>query len=190
MNELNVALEIIRALKSHHVEFMVTGSLASNYWGRPRSTQDVDVVLRAEHLDLSAFLAALGPEYRSDRQLQFETITATQRYVITHVPTQFKAELFALSDDPFDQSRFQRRTEGVFEDMSIPFSTPEDTVVQKLRWLKGSGTQKHREDLRSVLAVQKDNLDWDYVRRWTGQHSTNELLDEIMDSLGEEPAKS
>lgn len=183
MNELNSAIQITRALDAQNAEYMVSGSFASNYWGKPRSTQDIDVVIRMEKFDYSAFVSSLGPEFRADHQMQFETVTATRRYVVVHTPTQFKAELFELSNDPFDQSRFSRRINAKLADESIPFSTPEDTIVQKLRWLKGMGADKHRQDVRTVLAVQQSSLDWNYIRRWTDEHGTGGLLDEILKSI-------
>ena len=38
--------------------------------------------------------------------------------------------------------------------------------------------------MRDVIAVQGDEvLDWDYIHRWTAEHGTRELLDEIRASI-------
>src|SRR5262245_51024206 len=51
--------------------------------------------------------------------------------------------------------------------------TPEDVVVQKLRW----GRNKDLDDARDVLAVQgPETLDMGYIRRWCAEHSTAERL--------------
>lgn len=43
---------------------------------------------------------------------------------------------------------------------------------------------KDADDLRDVIAVQGDEaLDWDYIHRWTAEHGTRELLDEIRASI-------
>ena len=44
-----------------------------------------------------------------------------------------------LSDEPFDQSRFARRYAEEFEGQRIHVSSPEDTILMKLRWAELSG---------------------------------------------------
>ena len=51
--------------------------------------------------------------------------------------------------------------------------TPEDVVVQKLRW----GRNKDLDDARDVLAVQgPKSLDMAYIKQWCAQHGTTERL--------------
>jgi hypothetical protein len=183
MNELESVLSVIRALEELNAEYLVSGSFASNFWGRARSTRDVDIVIRMESLDLSAFFDKLGDEFEVDAQMQFEGVTGTQRYVVTHRQTRFQAELFILTDDAFDRSRFARRAPVSLEGVPTDFATAEDVVVQKLLWLQRTQADKHREDVRAVLAVQGQSLDWDYIHRWTDEHGTRALLDEILRSI-------
>ncbi len=44
-------------------------------------------------------------------------------------------------------------------------------------------TGNDRDDIRGVIAVQADRIDWDYVHRWCEQHGTRPLLDEIRASI-------
>lgn len=39
------------------------------------------------------------------------------------------------------------------------------------------------DDVRNILAIRGDTLDWDYVRRWTAAHGSSALLDEIRQSI-------
>jgi hypothetical protein len=51
--------------------------------------------------------------------------------------------------------------------------TPEDVVVQKLRW----GRNKDLDDARDVLAVQgPETLDMAYIENWCTIHGTMERL--------------
>ena len=42
---------------------------------------------------------------------------------------------------------------------------------------------KDRDDIRGVIAVQGDRIDWDYVHGWCEQHGARGLLDEIRTSI-------
>ena len=39
------------------------------------------------------------------------------------------------------------------------------------------------DDVRDVIAVQGDRIDWDYVCRWADIHGTRQTLDEIRQSI-------
>jgi len=44
-----------------------------------------------------------------------------------------------------------------------------------LRWRR----TKDREDVRGVIGVQGDRLDWPYIKGWCERHGTRTLLEEI-----------
>jgi len=60
----------------------------------------------------------------------------------------------------------------------------EDVIVTKLRWERLGKRGKDGDDIRDVIAVLGDDaLDWDYIHRWTADHGTRALLDEIRASI-------
>ena len=78
-----------------------------------------------------------------------------------------KVDFWLLTDDPFDRERFRRRRVERLLDMDIYLSTPEDTILAKLRWGKLSGgSEKHSTDALRVYELQYPTLDSDYLERW------------------------
>jgi hypothetical protein len=136
-------------------------------------------VLQAQYGVGAEFARQLGEDFILDGQLAFETNTGTLRQVLRHKKKAFKVELFLLSQDAHDQSRFQRRRAVQLHDRQIWLPSPEDVVVTKLRWARG----KDKDDVRDVMAVQRDKLDWAYIEQWCRQHGTLALLEEIRRSL-------
>ena len=59
--------------------------------------------------------------------------------------------------------------------------TAEDVVIQILRWQR----RKDLDDARNILAVRFNDLDWEYLERWTAVHSTRDLLNELRNELSE-----
>ena len=55
--------------------------------------------------------------------------------------------------------------------------------MTKLRWYKALNRSKDKDDVRGVIAVQGDSLDWDYIRRWCDMHGTRELLEAVWASI-------
>ncbi|RLS41834.1 MAG: hypothetical protein DWH81_05325 [Planctomycetota bacterium] len=181
MTGINAAARLVDALESASIPYMIVGALSSSLYGIARSTYDADFVVSAPPRDLQRFLQALDDDFIRDPQLSFEMKTGTTRQLIRVRDSSFTIELFRLSQDPFDQERFQRRVRMTLSILNreayVP--TPEDVVIMKLQW----GRSKDIEDVRGVIAVQINTLDWDYVHHWTDRHGTRQQLDEIRQSI-------
>lgn len=188
MNGDNATMAVIEALDRAGVPYMLVGSFSSNAYGVVRATKDADIVVACEGSSISAVINELGPGFRLDPQMQFESVTGTVRSIIEVESIPFRIELFRLSNDPHDQARFSRRRcvhyPGFRSPIFIP--TPEDVIVTKLRWAVGAARGKDREDVRDVIAVLGDEaLDWEYIYRWSDEHGTRKALDEIRSSIPE-----
>jgi len=177
------AAAVVKALEDLQIPYVMVGSFASNVYGIVRSTQDADFVVQLGETPVSALTALLGSEFVLDPQMSFETVTGTTRFILQLAGTPFKIEVFLLSDDPHDQERFRRRVR-VSTQLGSPFLlTPEDVIITKARWVVQARRRKDEEDVRNVVAVQGDAIDWEYVYRWCDQHGSRQFLDEIRRSL-------
>lgn len=174
---------VVAALEAAGVPFMVVGSLASNFHGIPRSTQDADFVVQLEPDDLQRLEQHLRPGLVLQHQAAFETITGTTRYLITQSGSPFVGELFLLSDDPHDLERFARRVRVRLLGHDAFVASAEDMIITKLRWAVDARRTKDRDDVRNILAVQGSALDWTYLERWSTTHGTAGLLEQIKASI-------
>jgi Nucleotidyltransferase of unknown function (DUF6036) len=179
MTSEEATLRVIDALEAAGIPCMLVGSFSSNYHGIPRSTEDADIVIVVPERPLADILAPLEPAFRLDPQLSFESITFTPRQVIEVPELPFRIELFHFTDDPHNQARFGRKLKVEMAGRKVWIPTAEDVIITKLRWARS----KDRDDVRNVIAVQSDAIDWDYVHSWCDRHSTRALLDEIRASI-------
>ncbi len=82
MTEQELLVDCLRRLNQSSVEYMLVGSMASNYWGIPRSTHDIDFVIEYGDADIDRIVtifdgdffiqeicgrSALKPPYQSER---------------------------------------------------------------------------------------------------------------------------
>ena len=190
MQDQAFALEVIERLDHLGVAHRVVGSLSSNVFGIPRATHDADFVQQLGETSFATILRHLEPRFQSDEQLRFEGVTGTKRHVLSLKETDFKVELFALTDDPFDQSRFARRCLRQFLGRNVYLQSPEDVVVQKLRWLERAERPKDREDIAGVIGVRQHCLDWDDIHHWCAAHGTRAVLDEICKTVPPMPTSA
>lgn len=170
---------LLDALNQLEIDYMVVGSFSSNRYGVPRATQDADIVVSLVAADRERLFAALPQAFRIEPQVGFEMITGTWRRLIQLPRIPFTIELFELSSDPYDQSRFARRKRLTLLSREAWLPSAEDVIVQKLRWCKQAKRGKDFDDVVSVLGVQgAAALDWDYMDSWCKEHGTTELLEE------------
>ena len=159
------------------IPYLLVGAFASNTYCIPRATNDVDFVLTLERVQLQTLAARLGSDFRLDRQVLLETITLTKRHELVYLPTRFKVELFRQGDDPHHAEQFRRRRRQFITELQrqVWVPTADDVVIQKQRWQRS----KDIDDVKGVIAVSGELLNWDYIGRWAIQHGTSELLQQV-----------
>ena len=54
----------------------------------------------------------------------------------------------------------------------------EDLLISKLEWASSSRSELQFRDVRNLIASVTD-LDWDYLRQWTGSLGLEDLLDDV-----------
>ena len=169
--------QLLRHLDTAEVAYMLVGSYSTNHYSMPRATNDVDLVVKATARQFDQLFDQLGDDFELDPQQKIETITMTKRWEMTYLPVSFRVELFELSEDPFDQTRFERRVLQDVEALQRPAWVPtvEDVLIQKLRW----GRMKDLADAVNLAAFHKDSMDWRYVRDWVKEHGSGERLEQV-----------
>lgn len=177
--------KLIGALNAADVDYMLVGSLASNYHGVARATRDADFVIHLGDKRIASILEHLGPEFSLDPQVAFEMVTCTTRYILDITEIPFRINLFCLSKDPHDQERFARRRQVHLTQLhgNVFVPTVEDVIITKLRWASHAERGKDRDDVRHCIAVQGEAVDWSYVHAWCDRHETKGLLEEILRSI-------
>jgi hypothetical protein len=183
MNNNECIVRVIDALEELEIPYMLVGSYSANTHGVERASQDADLVIDASRPFVPQLAARLGSEFVVDPQMSFEGVTSTFRNVIAVVKTGFEIELFRLSDGEYDRTRFARRMTAPLAGRMVFVQTAEDVIVTKLAWLAEINRDKDRFDVRHVLAVQGDALDFDYIRTWTDRQGTSQLLEQLRANL-------
>ena len=159
--DLVAAVEILgEVFEKHHVCYALLGGLATMLRGRPRFTQDVDVLLEISQLALPGILDELverGFALDRDtviRQFVQEHMTAF-RYGVVRIDwlkpvlPLYDHALAAATPLPWGDSRVLR------------VLTPEGLIITKMVAFR----PQDQEDIRTLLAANHDEIDGDLIRR-------------------------
>jgi hypothetical protein len=179
MNTDDIVFAVIDFLNEHDVPYMLVGSLATNVYCVPRSTEDGDVVVQSNIVQIARQISQTHAGVHFDPQVSFESVTATKKVVLRTTGHGFEIELFQLSNDEHDQMRFSRRIQVKTMDRTVWVASLEDMIVTKLRWSLQAGREKDISDARNLIGAQFEIVDWPYAESWCDRHGTRELLERL-----------
>jgi hypothetical protein len=173
--------KVLTLLDENHIDYMITGSLASSMQGEPRATHDVDILVDITHSVIPFLVNTFTPpEYYISGSAIEDAILHKSMFNLLDTTEGDKVDFWILTDDPFDQSRFAGKYEEKMSGLSMKVSRPEDTILMKLRWANLSGgSEKQFTDALRVYEVQFGNLDLNYIESWTERLQVKELWERL-----------
>lgn len=180
-----VALAVARALDECGLHYVVGGSVASSLSGEPRSTLDVDVVVAIRAADVEPLLAALGDDFHADAEAVRRAVRRRSSVNVFHHATSTKVDLFMLGGSPLDEQALSRRVRvqvAADPDRFLYVYTPEDILLQKLRWYRLGGEVSDRQwrDVLGIIVVQGEDLDDAYLQSGADLLNVTDLLDRAL----------
>lgn len=167
MTQGDLLERIVGFLDRAALPYMVTGSIASSYYGAPRSTQDVDFVVDADASALERFLDLLPvQDYYLSRDAAHEALLRESMFNLIDFESGWKVGLVIRKSRPFSQMEFSRRLLQTILGRPLWLASPEDVILAKLEWNKISPSDRQLTDVARMIEVQGDGLDREYIVRW------------------------
>ena len=178
---IHVALIVADALEACGVRYLVGGSLASAVSGEPRSTLDVDLVVELTEKDVEPLVAELGDRFHVDADSIRRAVRERSSTNVIHYPTSTKVDLFVMGGSPVDAEQMNRRQRvqvSTEPDRWLYVHTPEDILLQKLRWYRMGNEVSDRQwrDILGIILVQENRLDQPYLSHSAEALGVSDLL--------------
>ena len=165
----DVIARVIGALDAAGVPYMLTGSVASSYYGVPRSTHDMDVVVDPTPEQLTRLLAGLSADaYYVSEEAARDALRRRGQFNVIDFATGWKVDLIVRKGRPFSLAEFARRCTVNALGASLQMASAEDIVISKLEWHALSGSERQLDDAAGILHTRGESLDVAYVERWVG----------------------
>ena len=180
MNERELLIDCLRRLNRTGVTYYLTGSMASNYWGIPRTTHDLDFVVQLPSSAVSRILN----EFRGDFYLEETAIRAAyqppHQFNAIDTRSALKVDFWLPKPDSFDLEMLRRRFRVTLFGESAWIATAEDVILHKLVWNRISPSDRQLGDAAGVVAVQGKALDEPYLRQWARELNLSEPLEDLL----------
>ena len=163
------------------IMYAVGGSIASSLYGTVRFTQDADITVKEFRAVAGGLYERLKDEFYLSREAMAEALDSFGSFNAIHLETSFKIDLFIQGPNEFEQQLLRRTKRvrlGNLAEECFCVVSPEDIVLLKLSWYARSGYVSDRQwdDIRGVLRVQAESLDFQYLEAWSKKLGVAELL--------------
>ena len=150
------------------LEFVVTGSIAAIFYGEPRLTHDIDIILLLQRNDVERFCEKFHIDNYycpPPEVIEIEIARATHAHFnLIHHQTGLKADCYIHTGDRLHTWALEnRRVISMEEGMTIPLAPPEYVIIRKLQYFEEGGSDKHIRDVRSMLQHSNDMIDKDFL---------------------------
>lgn len=174
--ELEVLRIVGERLGGAGILFMLTGSFAMAYYGKPRMTRDLDLVIALAEADIHAIVSGLSPEFYVDVDDVKAAVTSQRLFNLMHHATGIKVDLIVRKDSEYRLLEFERRRPVELSGVKTWIVSREDLILSKLLWARDSASDMQRRDVRSLI---DDSMDRDYLEYWAQKLGVLKSLEEI-----------
>lgn len=177
MNQAELLRYLVDTLEELGIDYMISGSQASIYYGEPRFTQDIDVVV---DLTLSQIPALVGrfasPEFYLSEEAAREAVRTRGQFNIIHPASGLKIDVVLGKDTPYDRIEFERRQrQPILSGKNAYFARPEDVILYKMLYYREGGSERHLRDIIGMLKISGAEIDAQYVADWAQRLGLSEI---------------
>jgi hypothetical protein len=177
MNEIDIVRDMSRRFERAGIQYMLTGSMAMNYYAQPRMTRDIDVVIAIAPKDVDRVGALFRPDYYVSEESIREALAHESTFNLIHQDSVIKVDCIILKSSEYRRIEFERRQKISILDFTTFIVRKEDLIISKLFWAKDSHSQIQLRDVKNLLATGYDAI---YLPRWTRQLGLDNLLEECL----------
>lgn len=177
---LDLVRQIALMLDELEIPYVLGGSIASSFFGEPRSTVDIDLAVLLDGDRGDALLERATTVFYTPVDAAQKAIAAHTSFNLVDTANGFKIDIFVLGEGVLDRRQIERRTRVAIPgvDDGVWVTSPEDQVLRKLDWYRAGGSVSDRQwrDVVGILRVQADDLDLEYIKRTAEEVDLSDLV--------------
>ena len=175
-NELDIVRDVSTRLDGANIGYMLTGSMAMNYYAQPRMTRDIDLVVALRPGDTDRVVHLFTPDYYVSREAVDSSITHNSMFNLIHQESVIKVDCIVRKQTEYRLTEFERRQRIKIADFETWIVSKEDLILSKLFWAKDSHSELQLRDVRNLIATGCDRA---YIEQWTTALELSNLWQEI-----------
>lgn len=177
MEQLEVLRKVVEKLRDLDIEYMLSGSVAMNFYGQPRMTRHIDIIISIKETQIRRFIDAFKEEFYIESEMVLKEVSGKGMFNVSLNDYIVKVDFILRKDTKYDINAFERRRLVNVGDFEICLISPEDLVPNKLLWAREGNSEIQKRDVKNILMIT-DDIDFNYLRDWSKRLSVDSLLEE------------
>ena len=144
---------------------MIIGGQAVLLYGRPRLTRDIDITLGVD-TDKFASIESVCKTLKLRILVENAEDFAQDTKVLPAEEPNSKVRVdFIFSFTPYEAQAIKNGKKVLMDDYPVKFASCEDLIIHKMV----AGRAIDEEDVKSILARNRDTIDLKYVEKWLSE---------------------
>jgi hypothetical protein len=175
MTDENLVLaETAALLESAGIDYMLTGSMALNYYATPRMTRDVDFVAAIYLKDVEKITDLFHPDhYYISEEAVKDAVKFQSSFNVIDQKKLVKVDIMIRKREKYRLLEFERRKRIEFHGAQVWIVSREDLILSKLAWADGNTSSRQLDDVKNLLAGK---CDMDYLKSWANYLNLTDIL--------------
>ena len=175
-SELDIVRDVSQRLDAAGIGYMLTGSMAMNYYAQPRMTRDIDLVIALRREDAERVVKLFSPDYYISREAVDSSIAYQTLFNLIHNESIIKVDCIIRKQNEYRLNEFNRRQRIKIQDFETWIVSKEDLILSKLFWAKDSRSETQLGDVKNLVATGCDRA---YIEHWTAELGLANLWQEM-----------
>ncbi|MEQ1909982.1 MAG: hypothetical protein ABMA15_14230 [Vicinamibacterales bacterium] len=173
---------VVSVLERLSLAYFVTGSTVTIFYGEPRFTNDIDIVVDLPAGAVQEFCSQFPEEeFYVSQQSASDAVRRCSQFNIIQPASGLKVDVIVPPPSEFNRARFARaRRVQAGEGWDASFSSPEDAILKKMEFFREGGSDKHLRDITGVLKTSGSEIDTVYIDRWAATLGLTEIWETIL----------
>jgi len=174
LTELDVLKDVVKRLEEAKLPYMLTGSMAMNYYAEPRMTRDIDIVIALGNTDASKVMELFSDVYYISEDAVNTAVRDLSMFNLIHLDSVVKVDIIVRKSEEYRRHEFDRRYQIEFAGIKLWIVSKEDLILSKLCWSKESQSELQFRDIKNLLKTEYDKK---YTNKWAGELKVLSLLE-------------
>ncbi len=172
-NEIDIVRDLSTKFEKAGIPYMLTGSIAMNYYAQPRMTRDIDFVIELQPAKISTLIQLLEAEYYVSKEAIKDSLSHESIFNLIHQESVIKVDCIVRKKNEYRLLEFTRKKTVSLGDFTTYIVSKEDLIISKLFWAKDSHSELQLRDVKNLLET---GCDRNYLDEWTKRLGLDNLL--------------
>jgi len=177
--ELEVLKLVTERLDQAKITYLISGSIAANYYTIPRMTRDIDIVIEMKTGDVGRFINLFKDNFSIDEDMVKTEVQKGGMFNLIHNKYIIKIDFILRKASAWQESMFLRRKKIDIDHSSAWLISGEDLILAKLLWAKDSMSEMQLKDVAHLLK-SIEILDRGYLSQWIKELGLEKVYQKVL----------